>query len=84
MRGRRSTDVSLFEAVRSYTDVSATSFLVGTACVVGLIDVGCAIALYGIVHRWSPGSWSPLAILENMWDSQVLEICAPVCVCVCV
>lgn len=64
-------DVTLLEVVTSYSDVSATSFLAVAACVVAVADVGCAIALYGVVHAWAPGAWWPLAILKNTWDKQV-------------
>ena len=67
----RAAEVSLFEAIRSYSDVSATSFLVGLACLIALADVGCAVALYGVVHDWAPGSWGPLVILKNTWGGQV-------------
>lgn len=70
-RRMRSGDVSLFEAIRSYSDMSATSFLVGLACFIALADVGCAVALYGVVHDWAPGSWGPLVILKNTWGGQV-------------
>lgn len=67
----RAGDVSLFEAIRSYSDVSATSFLVGLACLIALGDVACAVALYGVVHDWAPESWGPLVILKNTWGGQV-------------
>lgn len=67
----RAADVSLFEAIRSYSDVSATSFLVGLACLIGLADIACAVALYGVVHEWAPESWGPLVILRNTWGGQV-------------
>lgn len=70
-RIRGNGDVTLVEVVTSYTDVSATSFLVGVGCLLGVVDVGCSIALYGVVHEWAPGAWSPLAILKNTWDRQV-------------
>eukprot|EP00904_Undaria_pinnatifida_P012405 jgi/Undpi1/8295/HiC_scaffold_25.g10764.m1 len=66
----RNANLSLYEALRSYSDVSATSFLVGVACVVAVADVGCAITLYGVVHDWEPGSWWPSVILEHMWGGQ--------------
>eukprot|EP00903_Cladosiphon_okamuranus_P007815 g7561.t1 len=66
----RGGEVSLFEAIRSYSDVSATSFLVGLACLVALGDVACAVALYGVVHDWAPASWGPLVILSNTWGGQ--------------
>ncbi|CAN0106637.1 unnamed protein product [Ectocarpus sp. 13 AM-2016] len=69
-RWRRTADVSLFEAIRSYTDVSASSFLVCVACLVGVADVGCAVALYGVVHSWAPGSWGPLVMLQHMWGDE--------------
>lgn len=70
-RWTRTSDLSLFEAIRSYSDVSAKSFLVGSACFIGLVDVGCAVALYGVVHRWAPGAWWPLTIIKNTWDKEV-------------
>ncbi|CAN0112372.1 unnamed protein product [Ectocarpus sp. 12 AP-2014] len=69
-RWMRTADVSLFEAIRSYTDVSASSFLVCVACLIGVADVGCAVALYGVVHSWAPGSWGPLVMLQHMWGDQ--------------
>ncbi|CAB1110551.1 ABC [Ectocarpus sp. CCAP 1310/34] len=69
-RWRRTADVSLFEAIRSYTDVSASSFLVCVACLIGVADVGCAVALYGVVHSWAPRSWGPLVMLQHMWGDQ--------------
>lgn len=65
--------MSLFDAVRSYSDLSATSFLVGLACFIALADVGCAVGLYGTVHGWAPESWGPLVILRNAWGSEVRE-----------
>lgn len=70
-RRMRTADVSLFEAIRSYTDVSASSFLVCVACLIGVADVGCAVALYGVVHSWAPRSWGPLVMLQHMWGDQV-------------
>ncbi|CAN0128224.1 unnamed protein product, partial [Ectocarpus fasciculatus] len=69
-RWMRTSDVSLFEAIRSYTDVSASSFLVCVACLIGVADVGCAVALYGVVHSWAPRSWGPLVMLQHMWGDQ--------------
>lgn len=64
-------EVSVLEAITSYSDVSPTSFLVVCACVIAATDVGCAIALYGELHHWEIRPWWPLAILRNTWDSKV-------------
>lgn len=69
-RGMR-TQVSLLDAVRSYSDVSTKSFLVGIACAIAVADVGCAVGLYGVVHDWAPESWGPLVILRNTWGERV-------------
>eukprot|EP00903_Cladosiphon_okamuranus_P007814 g7560.t1 len=63
-------DVSLFEVIRSYTNVSATSLFVGLACLIAMGDVACAVTLYGVVHDWAPASWGPLVILKNTWGGQ--------------
>lgn len=71
-RMRATAEVSLFEAIRSYSDMSATSFLVGLACLIALADVGCGVALYGVVHDWAPESWWPMAIIKNVLGSKVI------------
>lgn len=68
------TEVSLFDAIRSYSDMSATSFLVGLACLIALADIGCGVALYGVVHHWAPESWWPMAVLKNVWGAKVTVI----------
>lgn len=64
-------EVSVFEVITSYSDISPTQLLVATACVVAVADIGCAIALYGEIHGWAARSWWPLVILKNTWDAEV-------------
>lgn len=70
-RYRAGGDVSIFEVITSYTDVSPKFFLVGTATVIALADMACAIVLYGEVHEWSASAWWPLTIFKNTWDAEV-------------